>query len=185
MKPDADLKSNYSFHHSNGSHNNNTGSMFTAQRKAAIHDLTQITVENCLKMMTESHRLMSKYHSYLLIFANGHLGESVHNKEELKSLRIQSFNHIKQSLEKLLPQIDNVSLEDNDLAKCLQQILSYLEYLKIEFYRHLYLIRSFYSMQPNDEPFAKHLHGTGQLQIPTINIDQISNKSNEVHDLLE
>lgn len=167
MKPDADLKSNYSFHHSNGSHNNNnnnntnpnnTGNIFNAQRKGAIHDLTQITVENCLKMMTESHRLMSKYHYNLLTLSNGHLGETVHNKEELKTLRLQSFSHVKQSLEKLLPQIDNVSLEDNDLIKCLQQILSYLEYLKIEFYRHLYLIRSFYSMQSNEDS-SKQVHG--------------------------
>ena len=56
--------------------------------------------------MTESHRLMSKYHSNLLLFSNGHLGDSVHNREELRSLRTQSFNHVKQSLDKLLPQID-------------------------------------------------------------------------------
>jgi hypothetical protein len=58
-------------------------------------------------MMTESHRLMSKYHSSLILFSNGHLGESFHQiRDELKSLRVQSFNQVKQCLDKMLPQID-------------------------------------------------------------------------------
>jgi transketolase len=57
-------------------------------------------------MMTESHRLMSKYHTSLLTYSNGHLAETTHTREELKNLRSQSFLHIKQSLDKLLPQID-------------------------------------------------------------------------------
>lgn len=128
--------------------------------------------------MTESHRLMSKYHSSLLTFSNGHLAETAHTREELKSLRTQTFSNIKQSLDKLLPQIDQlnffnflvnlfhilkilffllkrVSLNDNDLSKCLQQVLSYLEYLKFEFLRHLYLLKSFYSMQTGDFYFNK------------------------------
>jgi hypothetical protein len=53
MKPDADQKSTYSVNHSNGSHNNNNNnnvSLFMSQRKGAVHDFTQIIVENCLKV---------------------------------------------------------------------------------------------------------------------------------------
>lgn len=56
MKPETDPKSNISNHHSNGSHNNNNnnnnniGSIFTNQRKGAVHDLTQVIIENCLKV---------------------------------------------------------------------------------------------------------------------------------------
>jgi hypothetical protein len=50
---------------------------------------------------------MSKYHSSLILFSNGHLGESFHQiRDELKSLRVQSFNQVKQCLDKMLPQID-------------------------------------------------------------------------------
>lgn len=39
-----------------------------------------------------------------------------------------------------------VSLNDNELPNYIQQIISYLEYLKFEFARHFYILNSF-SMQ--------------------------------------
>ena len=51
MKPEAEQKSNYSVQHSNGSHNNNNiSNIFPPQRKGAVHDLTQIIIENSLKV---------------------------------------------------------------------------------------------------------------------------------------
>jgi len=43
-----------------------------------------------------------------------------------------------------------VSLNDSDLSKCLQQVLSYLEYLKFEFLRHMYLLKSYYCIQTSN-----------------------------------
>ena len=56
--------------------------------------------------MLESHKLVSKYHSELLLFSNSCLDDSLQQREEVKNLRIQSFTHIKNSLKQLLPRID-------------------------------------------------------------------------------
>ena len=56
--------------------------------------------------MSECQKLISKYHTNLLIFSNGHLNESNNNREELKTLRIQSYLQMKTKLDKILPQVD-------------------------------------------------------------------------------
>lgn len=55
--------------------------------------------------MTDCHKFISKYHNSLVVLSNGNLHESV-NKEELRTLRIQSYANLKINLDKLLPQID-------------------------------------------------------------------------------
>lgn len=58
------------------------------------------------KLMSECHKLISKYHTNLTAFSNGHLNETVHYKEEIKILRVQSYLSMKSNLDKLLPLID-------------------------------------------------------------------------------
>jgi hypothetical protein len=79
--------------------------LFTAQRKGAVHDLSQILVEDCQKLMTECHKLLSKYQNDLVVLSNSYLSEGI-NKEELRSLRIQCYMTMKANLDKLLPQVD-------------------------------------------------------------------------------
>ena len=49
MKTEVDTKSNLSAHHSNGTNNHNIG-ILGNQRKGAVHDLTQLLVEDCQKV---------------------------------------------------------------------------------------------------------------------------------------
>ncbi|CAF0884211.1 unnamed protein product [Brachionus calyciflorus] len=148
---------------SNGSngltHNNNIiinhVNIQPLQRKSSIHDLTQTLIEECQKLMTECHKSLSKYHNCLLSLSNGSLNETL-NKDELKGLRSQNYKFIKSSLEALIPKIDQVNFNDKELFCCIQQIIAYLEYLKFEFVRHFYILKSF-AMQ-ND-------HVAGQMII--------------------
>ena len=56
--------------------------------------------------MLECHKLVSKYHTHLLLFANANLNDSAHYRDELKTYRYQSYVYMKTSLDKLLVQMD-------------------------------------------------------------------------------
>ena len=92
------------------SNNENTNLvLFSGQRKSggsgAVHDIAQLLIEDCQKLMAECHKLISKYQGDLISFSNNYLSESI-NREELRSERIRCYMTMKANLEKLLPQVE-------------------------------------------------------------------------------
>jgi hypothetical protein len=84
--------------------------------------------------MSECHKLMSKYHTLLLLYSNNHLNDSLHYQDELKNLRSQSYLQMKSSIDKLLPQIDQFVETHSNLDIYCYFIMVYMINLILIFY---------------------------------------------------
>lgn len=80
-----------------------------------------------------------------------------------------------------------ISIKDNEVASSLNQIISYLEYLRFEFLRHLYLINTFtfQNQQTESLPAGIHFGSKSELSQTTcqLSTDTKFSKRNEISDI--
>ncbi len=76
-----------------------------------------------------------------------------------------------------------VSLSDNEISKSLNQIISYLEYLRFESLRHLYLINSFYE---SENTFASSINfgSASEVSRSQAGSDQRACRKNEIREII-
>lgn len=78
---------------------------FKSGRRSAVHDISHAVFEECQKLIAECSVLISKYHSNLMDFGS-YSQDTLQFRNDIKTIRLQIFTKIKQTLDKMSPHMD-------------------------------------------------------------------------------